>query len=246
MGGGGAVGVALGVGAFAGVLFLLSRRATAATPGSPRDRSPRSVAWGTGWVWPVPTLVPPAVGVEPYDAAVSSGFDSTRGARQHTGLDVMYRRHGRDDRWSLQKFPPNVRQADGFASTPGFFAPPGTPILAARAGRVWRVEERDDGGGITVVLDHGKPWATYYTHLATTKLAPHQGGRRIDAAGEPQAVAAGEVIGTMGGNKGDASRVRHLHFEAWYEGTGPEASVDAKGAGVMPNWRRESWAPSSL
>lgn len=44
--GGRAVGVVLGVGAFAGVLFLLGRRASAAT-GSPRDRPPPPVTPGT-------------------------------------------------------------------------------------------------------------------------------------------------------------------------------------------------------
>jgi murein DD-endopeptidase MepM/ murein hydrolase activator NlpD len=209
----------------------------------------RRIDWKTGWCWPVPTLIPPEQSDDNYyNAVVSSAFGGPRGGgtRTHKGLDIMYRRRAAD-KVTNAKFPPNVRQADGFSSTKGFFAPPSTPILAARAGTVWSVHLRDDGGGISVVLDHGKPWATYYTHLKTTKLAPHQSGRRLDVPlGQPQEVAAGDVIGTMGGNESDSERVRHLHFETWYEGSGSEHSIDAHDAGVMTSWERKLWRPSSL
>lgn len=106
------------------------------------------------------------------------------------------------------------------------FAPPGTKVLAARGGTVWSVSERSDGGGWSVVIDHGKPWATYYTHL-----------ERVDVS-KGQGVAAGEPIGLMGGDHSEGAKLRHLHFEAWYQGAGSKSSVDAQSAGVMADWIR--------
>jgi murein DD-endopeptidase MepM/ murein hydrolase activator NlpD len=190
----------------------------------------------------VPSLVPPWAPGRQYDATVSSGFGSPRHGHAHRGLDIMYRRD-RADPEVERLFPPAVRQADGFASTKNYFLPPGTPCVAARAGEVWSVLERSDGGGWSVVLDHGKPWATYYTHLISTVLAPHEGGKRV-GGGDPQRVAAGETIGAIGGNLSDSERVRHLHFEAWHGGFGSARSADAWTAGVMKTWERERWAPS--
>lgn len=208
----------------------------------------KRVEWGTGWVWPVPTLFPPWSPDGGYDATVSSGFGSTRhnaqGEHTHVGNDVMYRRRGPTD---APAFPAGVQGVDGFACTRNYFAPVGTPILAARAGAVWSVQERSDGGGWSIVLDHGKPWATYYTHLSTVNLAAHRSGKRADG-GPAQVVDAGTVLGTMGGNKADSERIRHLHFEAWYQGTGPSASVDGwdEGRGPMSTWERRTWRPKTL
>jgi len=198
----------------------------------------RAIAWGSGWCWPVPTL---QLGALSYEATVSSGFESTRHGRPHRGLDIMYRRRkpAGDD---YLRYPPGERDADGFASTKNYFAPPGTPILAAKDGKVWSVHHRDDGGGISVVLDHGKPWATYYTHLLSTTLAAHKSGKQSDGSAA-QRVAAGEVIGVMGGNLSDSERVRHLHFECWYQGSGSDSSIDAKAEGVMSTWERKRWQP---
>lgn len=194
-----------------------------------RTRGPSPTSYdgfsGPSVSWPVPSYTVDGV---TYEATVSSGMDSERNnkdgtKRPHRGLDIMYRRRSRADR---PEHPAGVREADGFTSTAGYFAPPSTPILAAGAGVVWSVRHRTDGGGISVVIDHGKPWATYYTHLATVDVKPGD------------EVVAGGRIGTMGGNLSDGARIRHLHFELWYQGSGSDASVDAWSDKAMDAWSR--------
>ncbi|WP_343216595.1 M23 family metallopeptidase [Deinococcus aestuarii] len=78
-------------------------------------------------------------------------------------------------------------------------APQGTPVLAARAGRV--IESRADferGWGWTVVLEHPDGWITRYAHLSST----------IARTGER--VAAGQPVGRVG-NTGRSTGT-HLHF----------------------------------
>jgi len=195
-----------------------------------RRRSPPSydgmTAQTAAVVWPVPSYIAPDGRI--YDATVSSGMDSTRGDRPHRGMDVMFKRRTPADRADE---PPDVPGADGFTSTRGYFAPVDTPILAVKKGTVWSVEERTDGGGWSIVVDHGKPWATYYTHV------------RIPTVIKGTPLEAGDMLGLMGGNMADTSRVRHLHFEVWYNGHGADASVDAYGDNIMNGWRRDPWQP---
>ncbi len=74
----------------------------------------------------------------------------------------------------------------------------GTPVLAARAGRVVLVESVG-GYGLSVLIDHGQGLETLYAHL-------------LDAAVLPaQSVEAGAVIGRLG-MSGQATGP-HLHFE---------------------------------
>ncbi|PTA67627.1 peptidase M23 [Deinococcus arcticus] len=78
-------------------------------------------------------------------------------------------------------------------------APVGTPVVAARAGRV--LEARADfarGWGWTVVLEHGGGWITRYAHLSATLVR----------AGEQ--VVQGQLVGRVG-NTG-RSTGPHLHF----------------------------------
>ena len=135
-----------------------------------------------------------------YPAIVTQEFKPAK----HLGVDVMYRKR------------------DGT-----YFAPVGTPIRAANTGTVWSVTSGPRG--IAVVIDHGKPWATFYQHLATVTVT------------KGQVVPVGAVIGTMGASSLDAAHVRHLHFAAWYEGHGDAASVDP--AGDMASWSRSTWTP---
>jgi len=121
----------------------------------------------------------------------------------HFGVDVMYRK----------------------PITGVYFAPVGTPIRAAATGTVWSV--RRSAHGIAVVIDHGKPWATFYQHLETVAV------RKGDA------VSVGAVIGTMGASSLDAAHIRHLHFAVWHNGFGDSASVDPVDA--MRSWSRWTW-----
>lgn len=198
---------------------------------------------GDGWVWPVPSAIRPGTDVQ-YDATVSSGFESERRIksgprkgqkRPHVGLDIMYRRKARAD----DGYPPGERGADGMTTTKGYILPENTPAIAARAGLVWSVKERTDGGGWSVVLDHGSvngvPLTTYYTHL------------RMAAVRKGQTVAAGDELGTIAGNMADSGRVRHLHFQLmdWSTGKGVSVDVWQGGRGVMATWQRRVWRPAT-
>jgi murein DD-endopeptidase MepM/ murein hydrolase activator NlpD len=108
----------------------------------------------------------------------------------------------------------------------GWFAPEGAPVAAARAGKVWSVELTPRGWA--VVLDHGPPWATFYQHLSEVGVV----------TGDQ--VVAGQEIGKMGADPLDPAHTRHLHFAAWYRGSGDPASVDP--APAMESWGRWRWA----
>lgn len=180
----------------------------------------KRVEWGDGWVWPLASV---RVRGNLYRPAVTDGFTSRRGARLHAGLDIAFLRRNAGDLVDL--FPPG---------TPGggrsWFSPEHVPVLAARAGRVWSVEKQPRGWA--VVLDHSKPFATFYTHLETPSLALHQKGVNVNT-GQPTYVKAGDVLGFMGYDPTDPERVRHLHFAVWHEGT-DDQSVDPSDA--MKAW----------
>lgn len=172
-----------------------------------------SYPWGDGWVWPVPPLM---LGGVRYDPVISDGFNAARpGAKPdglHRGVDILYERRSVLD---VPQFKP--RTHDG---TKWYFAPRLTPILAARAGRVWSV---DSGvAGRSVVIDHGKPWATWYQHLETAAVL------------KGQTVSAGQPIGFMGYSNADGEQLRHLHFATWFNGNGPKDAVDPQRA--MSSW----------
>jgi murein DD-endopeptidase MepM/ murein hydrolase activator NlpD len=185
------------------------------------------VPWGSGWMWPVPTLVP--LGATAYPAEISQEFS----APNHYGVDIAYRRKALSD--GVTVYPPGTH--DGTAR---YFSPPGTPIVAARDGTVWSTSTGPRG--IAVVLDHGKPFATFYQHLASTSLPKHASGKQANG-GAPLAVRAGDVIGTMGYDPTDPEGFRHLHFAVWFDGAGDAASVDpwvAMESSAVP-WSRVTW-----
>lgn len=74
----------------------------------------------------------------------------------------------------------------------------GTPVLAARSGRVVLVESVG-AYGLSVLIDHGQGVETLYAHLSEALVQPGQ------------AVEAGALIGRVG-MSGSASGP-HLHFE---------------------------------
>lgn len=205
-----------------------------------------SIEWGDGWHWPVPDLVlnnpltTAAAALDPtghvvatqwrYPAEVSQEFKPGK----HVGVDVMYQRQRGGPDSILY---PVGDDAGGAKQNARWFAPQNTPILAAKAGKVWSTQKTSKG--ILVVIDHGKPWATMYAHLATTTLDPHWKGLRVGANVTPQTVDAGQAIGTMGHDPEDAAKLRHLHFACWYKGHGDAASKDPRR--VMNSWLRSEW-----
>jgi len=99
-----------------------------------------------------------------------------------------------------------------------FVAPAGTPVYAARAGRVSFAGWADGGYGFLVVVAHGKGERTWYAHLS-----------RIDVR-RGVLVAQGVRIGLVGAT-GDASGP-HLHFEVRVRGAAidPLRALPAVGA----------------
>lgn len=151
-----------------------------------------------------------------FPAMISQEFRAA--APPHLGVDVLYRGSG------------------------VWFAPEDTPVVAARAGTLWSVTRT--ARGWAVVVDHGKPWATFYQHLADVDPAVAAGRQGVQRQGAPLAISAGQRLGTMGSDPTDASHVRHLHFAAWFKGAGDDASVDP--AAQMRTWARSTWNRGSL
>jgi murein DD-endopeptidase MepM/ murein hydrolase activator NlpD len=117
----------------------------------------RQVAWGEGWVWPVPEMHQATRVLSP---VISQEFRGRTAAHPHYGVDIMY---------------PGGVALDHEA----FWMPVGVPALAARAGVVWSTQHT--GRGWNVVLDNGPPFATFYQHLAGPPLV--RAGQRV-AAGD--------------------------------------------------------------
>ena len=89
-------------------------------------------------------------------------------------------------------------------------APVGTPVLAAKSGRV-AVGRLHTGMGRYVEIHHPDGWTTLYGHLKEITVRDHQRIRR------------GDLVGTVG-KSGNARRrliQSHLHFEVWNEGGVP-------------------------
>ncbi len=179
----------------------------------------KRVTWGDGWMWPVPPIV---VGGVRFNPVISSGF-GWRGSQQHPGADIVFSRRTPQD--LIAQYPSGTPNGGR-----GWFAPPGVPIVAARAGKVWSVAKTSKGWA--VVLDHSKPFTTFYTHMEGVALPLHASGKNVNT-GTATHVEAGQVIGFMGWSPEDAERVRHLHFEVWHGGAA-DSAVDA--ATAMREW----------
>lgn len=198
------------------------------TPSAPASGLGLSGSELEGWAWPMPAWQGSAGG-KIYEPLVSDGpgankrdVDPKTGkGRSHNGADIDYKRRIGE----LPEFKVGTRQA---SSSGLFFCPDGVPILAARDGKIWSVEPSERG--LQIVLDHGKPFATYYQHMSRVFFPL---GR--EARGTP--VKAGQVIGLVGngsasmtlGDGGKASAreagFSHLHFEIWKNG-GSDRWVD--------------------
>ncbi len=80
------------------------------------------------------------------------------------------------------------------------FAPRGTPLIAAAAGTVTRVNENTLGGKIIFLRPDGRDYSLYYAHL----------DEQIVTSG--QAVNVGDTIGFVGNTGNAITTVPHLHF----------------------------------
>lgn len=164
------------------------------------------------WVFPIPRWQGRA-------PVISDGWGSPRdgGVRRHRGADLMYRRRTRRELELV--FPPRAPHSRWH------FMPAGTLALAAGDADVWFAGRTTRGHAI--VLSHGAPWATFYTHLEHLYVRPTARGASRER------VRAGQPIGLVGADPTDARAIAHLHFETWYRG-GAEAAIDP--APLLRRW----------
>ncbi len=161
------------------------------------------------WIFPMPRW-------QGRDPEVSDGWGSLRigGNRGglHRGADIMFRRRHRGE--LLDVFPPRTAETRS-PHTRNYFMPPGTLVLAASDGEVWSAGWTPTG--YSVVLSHGAPWATYYTHMASLRVGETRRGA------SKERVRAGQPLGVVGASPKDSRGVAHLHFETWFGGNGTAA-----------------------
>jgi murein DD-endopeptidase MepM/ murein hydrolase activator NlpD len=168
------------------------------------------------WVWPLPRW-------NGYEPRISSGFGTSRTNAQgeqvtHQGVDIMYRRSNLADQ--RDRYPPRTTHGSR-----NHFMPDAIPVLAVTDAKVWSAGLTPRG--YTVVLDHGPPWASYYTHLAEMFVQPTTRGQ------SGQRVRAGDIIGHVGADPLDGQRLKHLHLELWYRGA-RESAIDPEP--LMSTW----------
>ena len=84
-------------------------------------------------------------------------------------------------------------------------APQGTPIYAAKAGKVTRTAFQAGGAGYYVSINHGDGFSSVYMHMTHYIVSPGQ------------YVSTGQVIGYVGSTGGSTGP--HLHFGISYNGT---------------------------
>lgn len=84
-------------------------------------------------------------------------------------------------------------------------APQGTPIYAAKSGKVTRTSYQEGGAGYYVSINHGDGFTSVYMHMTHYIVKPGQ------------YVSAGQVIGYVGSTGGSTGP--HLHFGIAYKGT---------------------------
>ncbi len=189
--------------------------APCSSPPSPANELPSS------WTFPYPVLTPELAerfNVRPEPLITDGPGAGKRRSRDgsprwHEGVDLFYQRRS-----------PVERPDDGGSRR--FVTPPGTPVLAPAAGRVWSA--RRTARGWRVVLDHGRPWASVLTHLDELVGIPV-----VDAANRNTiSVEAGQVLGTAGADPLDPQGLVHLHYELHREGRWVDPTA------AMRRWRR--------
>ncbi len=106
------------------------------------------------------------------------------------------------------------------------FAPRGTPVVAAAAGTVYRVNETPRGGRVVWLRDERRGYRFYYAHL----------DRQLVENGA--SVQPGDTLGLVGNTGNARTTPPHLHFGVYMRGEGP---IDP-----MPFVRRIGTTPPAL
>ena len=148
---------------------------------------------------PTPDRGPDAPTSAPIPAAVSPDEDdvaSTLGAK-HLMVPV--------EGVTPEKVPDtyNAPRAAGAHRALDILAPRGTPVLAADAGRVYRLRSNPNGGTTIYATDQSEQFIYYYAHL----------DRYREGLAEGDALEAGDVIGYVGTTGNAPPNVPHLHFQ---------------------------------
>ncbi len=89
------------------------------------------------------------------------------------------------------------------------FAPRGTPVVAAAAGTVSRVQVTNLGGKVVWVRDPVRNANLYFAHLDSQAVRPDQ------------QVAVGDTLGFVGNTGNARTTPPHLHFGMYRRGEGP-------------------------
>ncbi|GAC1517333.1 MAG: hypothetical protein NVS1B4_17150 [Gemmatimonadaceae bacterium] len=96
-------------------------------------------------------------------------------------------------------------------------APRGTPVRAADAGTVFKVNSNSAGGLVIYTLDPARRYVYYYAHLS----------RYSDTLREGMTLAKGDLLGYVGTTGNAPKNEPHLHFQLmrlddpkrWWDGT---------------------------
>ena len=88
------------------------------------------------------------------------------------------------------------------------FAPRGTPVIAAAAGRVTQVREAGLGGKVVWQLDRDRGQYLYYAHLDSQAVVTRQ------------VVELGDTVGFVGNTGNARTTPPHLHFGIYLSGLG--------------------------
>ena len=98
-----------------------------------------------------------------------------------------------------------IHKVERFHEGVDMAAPQGTPIYAAKSGKVTTTSYQAGGAGYYVSINHGDGFASIYMHMTNYIVKPGQH------------VSTGQVIGYVGSTGGSTGP--HLHFGISYKGT---------------------------
>ena len=98
-----------------------------------------------------------------------------------------------------------IHKVERFHEGVDMAAPQGTPIYAAKSGKVTTTSYQAGGAGYYVSINHGDGFASIYMHMTNYIVQPGQH------------VSTGQVIGYVGSTGGSPGP--HLHFGISYKGT---------------------------
>ena len=98
-----------------------------------------------------------------------------------------------------------IHKVERFHEGVDMAAPQGTPIYAAKSGKVPTTSYQAGGAGYYVSINHGDGFASIYMHMTNYIVKPGQH------------VSTGQVIGYVGSTGGSTGP--HLHFGISYKGT---------------------------